>query len=103
MQISFSDLPEVSADQPVVHGGLGQMVELSCLVYADPDPEVIWYRDTMRLDPNERRYVRVNGLQQINCGKQTWLRKTASYKSFSGGFLAMSMLVVQQEYIASSN
>ena len=51
----ISDLPEVSSDQPVVHGGLGQLCELSCLVYADPEAEVVWYRDTMRLDPNERR------------------------------------------------
>ena len=51
----FPDLPEVSSDQPVVHGGLGQLCELSCLVYADPEADVVWYRDTMRLDPNERR------------------------------------------------
>ena len=51
----IADLPEVSSDQTVVHGGLGQLCELSCLVYADPEADVVWYRDTMRLDPSERR------------------------------------------------
>ena len=46
----------MTSDQPVVHGGLGQLCELSCLVYADPEAEVVWYRDTMRLDPSERRW-----------------------------------------------
>ena len=47
----------MTADQPVVHGGLGEMSERSCLVYADPEADVVWYRDTMRLDPSESRYV----------------------------------------------
>ena len=49
----------MTSDQPVVHGGLGQLCELSCLVYADPEAEVVWYRDTMRLDPSERRWDRI--------------------------------------------
>ena len=53
----FTDEPEVSAEHPVVHGGLGRQVELSCLVYADPPADVVWYRDTMRLDPNGLRYM----------------------------------------------
>ncbi len=55
--IYFTDEPEVSAEHPVVHGGLGRQVELSCLVYADPPADVVWYRDTMRLDPNGLRYM----------------------------------------------
>lgn len=42
-----TDQPEVSAEQNVVHGGLGKPVELSCLVYANPEAEVVWYRETM--------------------------------------------------------
>ena len=52
---SFPDEPEVSAERPLVDGGLGRQAELSCLVYADPEAEVVWYRDTMRLDPNGKR------------------------------------------------
>lgn len=59
--IFFAVGPEVSAEQPVVHGGVGHQVELSCLVYADPPAEVVWYRDTMRLDPNGKRYMESRG------------------------------------------
>ncbi len=58
---SFSDQPEASAEHGVVHGGLGRQAELSCLVYAEPPAEVVWYRDTMRLEPNGRRYMESRG------------------------------------------
>jgi len=51
----FADEPEMSAERAVVHGGLGHSAELSCSVYADPPAEVVWYRESMRLDPNGAR------------------------------------------------
>lgn len=46
----------MSAERSVVHGGLGHPAEISCLIYAQPEADVVWYRNTMRLEPNERRW-----------------------------------------------
>ena len=51
----------MTPERPVVHGGPGHSAELSCLVYADPAPDVVWFRDTMRLDPNGMRYMKSTG------------------------------------------
>eukprot|EP00094_Tigriopus_californicus_P007073 TCALIF_06809-PA protein Name:"Similar to LAC Lachesin (Schistocerca americana)" AED:0.10 eAED:0.10 QI:0/0.83/0.71/1/0.83/0.85/7/550/467 len=53
--------PEVKAERPVVHGGVGYQVELVCLVYSEPAADVLWYKDTMLLDSNGKRYMQQKG------------------------------------------
>lgn len=57
----LSDEPEVKAERPVVHGGVGYQVELVCLVYSEPVADVLWYKDTMLLDTNGKRYMQQKG------------------------------------------
>ena len=40
----------------LVEGGAGQRADLVCVVHAEPTAEVVWYKNSMRLDLN-RGYV----------------------------------------------
>ena len=79
----------------MVHGGLGHPAELSCLVYADPEPEVIWYRDTMRLDPNERRYMESRGSRHTLILRQMVKEDFANYSCYASNGLGRSRAYVE--------
>ncbi|XP_059095815.1 brother of CDO-like [Tigriopus californicus] len=79
--------PEVSAERSVVHGGLGEQADLSCLVYADPEPEVIWYRDTMRLDPNGKRYMESRGSRHTLIIRKVEREDLANYSCYANNQL----------------
>ncbi|XP_023337137.1 lachesin isoform X2 [Eurytemora carolleeae] len=53
--------PEIDVDKRWVHGGVGYEAVISCLVYGDPEPQVLWYRNTMLLDRNEKRLMEQYG------------------------------------------
>eukprot|EP00096_Caligus_rogercresseyi_P003115 TRINITY_DN1570_c0_g1_i1.p1 TRINITY_DN1570_c0_g1~~TRINITY_DN1570_c0_g1_i1.p1 ORF type:complete len:506 (+),score=90.45 TRINITY_DN1570_c0_g1_i1:124-1641(+) len=53
--------PEAKPEQLQVHGGIGYQVELVCVVYAEPLADVLWYKDTMLLDSNGKRYMQQKG------------------------------------------
>jgi hypothetical protein len=53
--------PEVKAESATVHAGVGYQVELVCVVYSEPAADVLWYKDTMLLDSNGRRYMQQKG------------------------------------------
>ena len=36
--------PEVKAESPAVHAGVGYQVELVCVVYSEPAADVLWYK-----------------------------------------------------------
>ena len=40
--------------EEVVEGGTGYRRELSCIVHAEPKPEVTWYKNSMLLDLGTR-------------------------------------------------
>ena len=53
--LKIADEPEVKAELATVHAGVDYQVELVCVVYSEPEADVLWYKDTMLLDPNGRR------------------------------------------------
>ena len=40
----YTDEPEVKAESPAVHAGVGYQVELVCVVYSEPAADVLWYK-----------------------------------------------------------
>ncbi|XP_025408165.1 neurotrimin isoform X2 [Sipha flava] len=53
--------PEIEVERVWVHSGEGNEALLVCIVNAEPHAEVSWYRDTLKLDTNERRITEVRG------------------------------------------
>jgi hypothetical protein len=53
--------PEIEVERGWVHSGEGNEAQLACIVHAEPPAEVLWYRDTMRLDTTERRIMEARG------------------------------------------
>lgn len=53
--------PEIEVERAWVHSGEGNEALLVCIVNAEPHAEVSWYRDTLKLDTNERRITEVRG------------------------------------------
>ena len=51
----------MKSEHATVHGGVGYQVELVCVVYSEPAADVLWYKDTMLLDSNGRRYMQQKG------------------------------------------
>ena len=60
-QSLVSDKPEVTAEEAVVHTGVGQQAVLVCQVYSSPEAEVVWYRGTLLLEEDNRMYREVVG------------------------------------------
>ncbi|GFG36897.1 hypothetical protein Cfor_08702, partial [Coptotermes formosanus] len=56
-----ADAPEIEVERGWVHSGEGNEAQLACIVHAEPPAEVLWYRDTMRLDTTERRIMEARG------------------------------------------
>jgi len=53
--------PSVTADDGVVHAGVGHQAILACTVHSSPEAEVVWYRGTLLLEPDNRMYREVVG------------------------------------------
>ncbi|KAL0273993.1 UNVERIFIED_CONTAM: hypothetical protein PYX00_006540 [Menopon gallinae] len=53
--------PEIEVERSWVHSGEGFETQLVCIVHADPPADVLWYRDTLRLDTTERRSFETRG------------------------------------------
>jgi len=53
--------PEVSAEETVVHAGVGHQAILVCQVHASPEAEVTWYRGTLLMENDNRMYREVVG------------------------------------------
>ena len=59
----FADAPEIEVDKSWVHGGVGYESVISCIVHGDPQPSVLWYRETMVLDRNNNRMMEQFGIR----------------------------------------
>ncbi|KAK6622726.1 hypothetical protein RUM43_008569 [Polyplax serrata] len=55
------DPPEIEVERSWVHSGEGFEAQLVCIVHSEPPADVLWYRDTLRLDTTERRSMEVRG------------------------------------------
>ncbi|XP_065163162.1 protein amalgam-like isoform X2 [Atheta coriaria] len=62
-QISLTVLfaPEIEAERGSVHSGIGIEAQLVCNVYAEPEANVIWYKDSTQLGTTERHASHTHG------------------------------------------
>ncbi|VVC26794.1 Fibronectin type III,Immunoglobulin subtype,Immunoglobulin-like domain,Immunoglobulin-like [Cinara cedri] len=90
--------PEIRVERVWVHSGEGNEALLVCIVNAEPLAEVSWYRDTLKLDTNERRITEVRGSRHTlivrkvqasdfgnySCVADNVVGKTRAYVELSG-------------------
>ncbi|XP_068084641.1 protein CEPU-1 [Anabrus simplex] len=90
--------PEIEVERSWVHSGEGYEAQLVCIVHAEPPADVLWYRDTLRLDTTERaimetrgsrhtlilRKVQASDFGNYSCVADNALGKTRQYVELSG-------------------
>lgn len=54
------DTPEIEVERPFIHTGVGFEAQLICIVHAEPQPHVIWYKDTTQLGTTEQHSQQVS-------------------------------------------
>jgi hypothetical protein len=84
----------VTAERPIVLGGLGLSAELTCIVYADPPADVIWYRETMRLDPNGKRYMESRSTKHTLIVRKVEKEDFANYSCYATNTLGRAKAFV---------
>lgn len=52
--LSFIDAPEIEVERPFVHTGVGYEAQLICVVHAEPQAHVIWYKETTQIGTTEQ-------------------------------------------------
>lgn len=57
--ISNADAPEIEVERGFIHTGVGFEAQLTCVVHAEPQPHVIWYKDTTQLGTTEQHSQQV--------------------------------------------
>lgn len=50
----FTDAPEIEVERPFVHTGVGHEAQLICVVHAEPQAHVIWYKETTQIGTTEQ-------------------------------------------------
>lgn len=53
------DAPEIEVERPFVHTGVGHEAQLICVVHAEPQPHVLWYKETTQLGITEQHSQQV--------------------------------------------
>ncbi|XP_046382563.1 neural cell adhesion molecule 1-like isoform X1 [Ischnura elegans] len=90
--------PEIEVERNWVHSGEGYEAHLVCLVHAEPPAEVLWFRNTLRLDTTDNRITEARGnrhtliLRKVkstdfgnySCLADNSLGKTRQYVELSG-------------------
>ncbi|XP_021925523.1 lachesin-like isoform X1 [Zootermopsis nevadensis] len=61
MQLDVLYPPEIEVERSWVHTGEGYEAQLVCIVHGEPAPELMWYQDTILLDPTDRRKMESRG------------------------------------------
>ncbi|XP_071742804.1 neuronal growth regulator 1 isoform X1 [Lepeophtheirus salmonis] len=61
VRVEVMYVPEVQVDSSWVHTGSGKKAILACYVKANPNPEVDWYKGSMKLSDGERHTLRKTG------------------------------------------
>lgn len=57
--LSSPDTPEIEVERNFIHTGVGYEAQLTCTVHAEPQPHVIWYKDTTQLGTTEQHSQQV--------------------------------------------
>lgn len=55
-----ADAPEIEVERAFIHTGVGYEAQLICIVHAEPQPHVIWYKDTTQLGTTEQHSQQVS-------------------------------------------
>jgi hypothetical protein len=55
----FLDSPEIEVERTFIHTGVGYEAQLICIVHAEPQPNIIWYKDTTQLGTTEQHSQQV--------------------------------------------
>lgn len=50
----FIDAPEIEVERPFVHTGVGHEAQLICVVHAEPQAHVIWYKESTQIGTTEQ-------------------------------------------------
>lgn len=58
--ILHADAPEIEVERSLIHTGVGYEAQLICIVHAEPQPHVIWYKDTTQLGTTEQHSQQVS-------------------------------------------
>ncbi|XP_063695860.1 lachesin-like [Culicoides brevitarsis] len=90
--------PEIEVERGFVHTGVGFEAQLTCVVHAEPQPHVIWYKDTTQLGTTEQhsqqnrgnkysliiRNVTHSDLGNYTCQASNSLGRDRGYLTLSG-------------------
>jgi hypothetical protein len=58
--LAITDAPEIEVERSFIHTGVGYEAQLICIVHAEPQPNVIWYKDTTQLGTTEQHSQQVS-------------------------------------------
>lgn len=99
LQVLFE--PEVKAERATVHAGVDYQVELVCVVYSEPHADVLWYKDTMLLDSNGKRYMQQKGNRHTMLIRDVELSDFGNYSCSASNHLgkARAYIKVQGTHI----
>uniref|UniRef100_A0A336K364 CSON015512 protein n=1 Tax=Culicoides sonorensis TaxID=179676 RepID=A0A336K364_CULSO len=68
--------PEIEVERSLIHTGVGYEAQLICIVHAEPQPHVIWYKDTTQLGTTEQHS------QQNRGNKYSLIIRNVTYSDF---------------------
>uniref|UniRef100_A0A336KBP2 CSON001901 protein n=1 Tax=Culicoides sonorensis TaxID=179676 RepID=A0A336KBP2_CULSO len=90
--------PDIEVERGFIHTGVGFEAQLTCVVHAEPQPHVIWYKDTTQLGTTEQhsqqnrgnkysliiRNVTYSDLGNYTCQASNSLGRDRGYLTLSG-------------------
>lgn len=85
----------MTAERATVHAGVDYQVELVCVVYAEPQADVLWYKDTMLLDPNGSRYMQQKGNRHTLLIRKVRLEDFGNYSCSASNMLGKSRAYIK--------
>jgi len=87
--------PEVRAELPVVHSGLGYGVSLSCIVNSNPPANVRWYRHSLLLENDNNFLIESRGSLQTLIIRKVAEDNFGGYKCSAGNSLGRETADIQ--------
>lgn len=89
----FIDPPEIEVERPFVHTGVGHEAQLICVVHAEPQAHVIWYKETTQLGTTEQLSQQVHAILSID--SPHWMVKFSLYTMYLFFLLCAKISIIQ--------